>query len=178
VGPAPLGAGSTFENEIRGGVIPSQFIAAIQAGVEDALGRGVLAGYPLVDVRVRLIDGAAHSHDSSELAFRTAAWHCLREAARRARPQLLEPLMQLDATCSDEHVGKVIADLGVRRGRILELGDSLNRRVIRAHAPLAEMFGYAGALRSLTQGRGTFSMTFQCYQPAPSASLPRLLERA
>jgi elongation factor G len=177
IGPAAPGSGSSFSNESRGGVIPAQFIPAVQAGVEDALGRGVLAGYPLVDVRVRLLDGAAHSNDSSELAFRIAARHCLEQAARRAAPQLLEPLMHLEVTCPEEHVGKVIADLGVRRARIQELGESAHRHVVRAQTPLAEMFGYAGALRSLTQGRGAFSMTFQCHQPAPLASLHRLLER-
>jgi elongation factor G len=166
--PAP-GEGFDFVNKIRGGSIPSEFIPAVEQGVEEALETGVKAGYPMVDVRVTLTDGSFHDVDSSEIAFKIAGSMALREAARRAKPVLLEPVMAVEVVTPEEFMGDVIGDLNRRRGRIEGMEPRGNAQVIRAHVPLAEMFGYATDLRSATQGRATYTMQFDRYSEVPSA---------
>ena len=150
--PAP-GEGFDFVNKIRGGSIPSEFIPAVEQGIEEALENGVKAGYPMVDVRVTLVDGSYHDVDSSEMAFKIAGSMAFREAARRAKPVLLEPVMAVEVVTPEEFMGDVIGDLNRRRGRIEGMEPRGNAQVINAYVPLAEMFGYATDLRSQTQGR-------------------------
>ncbi len=166
--PAP-GEGFDFVNKIRGGSIPSEFIPAVEQGVEEALETGVKAGYPMVDVRVTLTDGSFHDVDSSEMAFKIAGSMALREAARRAKPVLLEPVMAVEVVTPEEFMGDVIGDLNRRRGRIEGMEPRGNAQVIKAHVPLAEMFGYATDLRSATQGRAVYTMQFDRYSEVPSA---------
>jgi len=173
--PAP-GEGFDFVNKIRGGSIPSEFIPAVEQGVEEALESGVKAGYPMVDVRVTLTDGSYHDVDSSEMAFKIAGSMAVREAARRAKPVLLEPIMAVEVVTPEEFMGDVIGDLNRRRGRIEGMEPRGNAQVIRAHVPLAEMFGYATDLRSATQGRATFTMQFDRYSEVPSALSEEIIE--
>ena len=164
--PLPSGTGFVFENKVVGGAVPRQFVPAVRAGVLDAMAKGVLAEHPIVDVKVTLVDGKAHDVDSSERAFRTAASMAVRKAVSRANPILLEPVMQLEVVVSDDHTGDVIGDLSARTATITGI-ESRNGsgQSIQADVPLAAMFGYATALRSRTQGRGTFVMEFDHYAP-------------
>jgi elongation factor G len=164
--PLPSGTGFLFENKVVGGAVPRQFVSAVQAGVRDAMAKGVLAEHPIVDVQVRLVDGKAHDVDSSERAFRTAASMAMRKAVSQASPILLEPVMQLEVVVADDHTGDVIGDLSARTATITGI-ESRNGsgQSIQADVPLAAMFGYATALRSRTQGRGTFVMEFDHYAP-------------
>jgi elongation factor G len=173
--PAP-GEGFDFVNKIKGGSIPSEFIPAVEQGIEEALESGVKAGYPMVDVRVTLTDGSYHDVDSSEMAFKVAGSMALREAARRAKPVLLEPIMAVEVVTPEEFMGDVIGDLNRRRGRIEGMEPRGNAQVIRAHVPLAEMFGYATDLRSATQGRATYTMQFDRYNEVPSALSEEITE--
>jgi elongation factor G len=165
--PAP-GEGFDFVNKIRGGSIPSEFIPAVEQGIEEALETGVKAGYPMVDVRVTLVDGSSHDVDSSEMAFKIAGSMAFREAARRAKPVLLEPVVSVEVVTPEEFMGDVIGDLNRRRGRIEGMEARGNAQVINAYVPLAQMFGYATDLRSQTQGRATYSMQFDSYAEVPS----------
>jgi len=158
-----------FERKIVGGVIPKEFFGAIESGVRDALTAGVLAGYPVVDVRVRLVDGSAHEVDSSDIAFKVAASMAVRDGLRKAGPLLLEPVMDVEVTAPESYTGAVIEDLNGRRARIAEIEARGNAQIIRAEAPLGRMFGYVNGLRSLTQGRATYSMQFGHYAPVPEA---------
>ena len=167
VEPAEPGEGFVFENKIVGGVVPKEYIPAVEAGVKEAMSSGVLAGYPVVDVRVRLVDGSYHEVDSSEQAFRIAASIGFREAAKKASPILLEPLMRVEVVTPEEFLGDVMGDLNDRRGRIEGMAPRGNAQVVRAIVPLAEMFGYATDLRSMTQGRATYTMQFERYAPVP-----------
>jgi elongation factor G len=173
--PAP-GEGFDFVNKIKGGSIPSEFIPAVEQGVEEALETGVKAGYPMVDVRVTLTDGSYHDVDSSEMAFKVAGSMALREAARRAKPVLLEPVMSVEVVTPEEFMGDVIGDLNRRRGRIEGMEPRGNTQVIRAFVPLAQMFGYATDLRSQTQGRATYTMQFDRYAEMPSALAEEITE--
>jgi elongation factor G len=173
--PAP-GEGFDFVNKIKGGAIPSEFIPAVEQGIEEALESGVKAGYPMVDVRVTLTDGSYHDVDSSEMAFKVAGSMAFREAARRAKPVLLEPIMAVEVVTPEEFMGDVIGDLNRRRGRIEGMEPRGNAQVIRAHVPLAEMFGYATDLRSATQGRATYTMQFDSYNEVPSALSEEITE--
>jgi elongation factor G len=166
VEPQPAGTGFVFENKVVGGTVPRQFISAVEAGLREAMGRGVLAQQPLVDIKVTLVDGKAHEVDSSERAFHTAASMALRKAVSLANPILLEPIMRVEVITPDDYLGEAIGDLSTRSASILGI-EMRNGRVqsIRAHVPLAAMFGYATALRSRTQGRGTFVMEFDHYAP-------------
>jgi elongation factor G len=166
VEPQPAGTGFVFENKVVGGTVPRQFISAVEAGLREAMGRGVLAQQPLVDIKVTLVDGKAHEVDSSERAFHTAASMALRKAVSLANPILLEPIMRVEVITPDDYLGEVIGDLSARSASILGI-EMRNGSVqsIRAHVPLAAMFGYATALRSRTQGRGTFVMEFDHYAP-------------
>nr|HEX4313724.1 elongation factor G [Kofleriaceae bacterium] len=159
VGPAARGAGFVFEDRIRGGAIPREFVKAVEAGVRDAAEQGLLGGHPVVDVRVALTDGMTHPNDSSEIAFRAAGAQAFRLAAADAEPYLLEPIMKLEVACGDDSVGTVVGDIARRRGEVLGLdarGDA--ERIVRAEVPLAETFGYAGALSAMTHGRGRFTL--------------------
>ncbi len=163
--PLPPGTGFQFENKIVGGAIPKEFIPAVEAGVREALDAGVLAGYPLVDVKATLVDGSYHEVDSSEMAFKIAASMATREGAKKARPVLLEPIMKVEVVVPEQYLGDVIGDLNARRGEIVNIEQRPNGlQVVDARVPLAEMFGYATRLRSLTQGRGTFTMEFDHYR--------------
>jgi elongation factor G len=166
VEPLPSGQGFVFENKVVGGAVPRQFVPAIQAGLRDAMTRGVLGDYPIVDIKATLLDGKAHDVDSSDMAFRTAASMALRQAVSQARPVLLEPIMRVEVVIPDDHTGDVIGDLSARTASITGM-DSRNGsgQSIEADVPLAAMFGYATALRSRTQGRGTFVMEFDHYAP-------------
>ena len=165
--PTGPGGGYEFVDRTRGGSVPREYISSVDAGIEDALDAGVLAGYPIVDVRAVLVDGSSHAVDSSEMAFKIAGSMALQEAARRAGVQLLEPVMAVEVVTPEDFMGDVIGDLTARRGRIEEMGQRGNARVVKAQVPLSEMFGYATDLRSRTQGRAAYTMQFDSYQPVP-----------
>ncbi len=165
--PLERGQGFVFENAIVGGVIPKEFIPAVEEGIKEAMQNGVLAGYPVVDVKVRLFDGSYHEVDSSDIAFKIAASIAFKEAAKKAGLVLLEPIMEVEVETPDEYVGDVIGDINSRRGKIVGMENKGVITAIRAYVPLAEMFGYATTLRSLTQGRGTFIMKFSHYEEVP-----------
>lgn len=167
--PAKPGTGWSFENKIVGGTIPREYIPACEKGVREALESGVLAGYPLVDVKVTLTDGSYHEVDSSEIAFKIAASMGFREACRKADPVLLEPIMQVEVVVPEEYLGAVVGDLNSRRGRIASIDARGGSQVIRVAVPLATMFGYATDLRSMTQGRATHTMQFARYEEVPPA---------
>ncbi len=175
--PVPAGTGFEFVNEIVGGTIPKEFIPAVEKGVKEAMESGVVAGYPVVDTRVTLHDGSYHEVDSSELAFKIAGSMAFKEGARRARPILLEPVMQVDVVCPDEFMGNVVGDLNARRGRVVGIESRPAVQMIRAEVPLAEMFGYATDLRSATQGRATHTMQFGRYEPVPSSIAEEIIAR-
>ena len=166
--PKNRGEGFEFINEIKGGTIPQEFIPAVEKGVKEATEKGVLAGYPLIDLQVTLYDGSFHEVDSSEFAFKIAGSIALQEGAKRAKLVLLEPIMKLEVISPSEFFGTVIGDLGARRGKIEETEDRGEMKIIRAKVPLSEMFGYATSLRSLTEGRGTFTMEFDRYEEVPN----------
>ena len=176
VEPKERGSGFKFIDAIKGGVIPKEFIPAVERGVKKAMEKGILAGYPLVDVAVTLYDGSFHEVDSSEYAFEVAASSALQTAAKKAKPVLLEPVMKLEVVIPSEFFGDVIGDLSARRGKIKETGERLNLKIIDADVPLAEMFGYATVLRSLTQGRGTFTMEFSHYAQVPQNIAQEIIE--
>ena len=173
--PAP-GEGFDFVNKVKGGSVPTEFIPAIEKGVEEALETGVRAGYPMVDVRVTLTDGKYHDTDSSEIAFKIAGSLALQEAAKRAKPTLLEPVFAVEVVTPDDFMGDVIGDLNRRRGRVNELGERGNAKVITAHVPLSEMFGYATDVRSMTQGRATYTMQFDSYEEVPPNIAEKVVE--
>jgi len=167
VEPAP-GEGFDFVNKVKGGNIPTEFIPAVEKGIEEALENGPRAGYPMVDVRVTLTDGKYHDTDSSEIAFRVAGSLALKEAVRRAKPVLLEPIFAVEVTTPEEFMGDVIGDLNRRRGHVQGMEQRGNAQVVSAYVPLAEMFGYATDLRSTTQGRATYTMQFERYDEVPA----------
>jgi len=170
--PMERGAGFEFVDEIKGGVIPKEFIPSVQKGVEDALEGGVMAGYPMIDVRVSLYDGSFHDVDSSEFAFKA-----VREGCREAGVDLLEPIMAVEIVSPEEYMGNVSGDINSRRGVILGMEDTPSGKVIQSEVPLAEMFGYATALRSATQGRASYSMQFDKYQKAPKNVVDGFINR-
>jgi elongation factor G len=167
----PLGPGGGFEfvDKVRGGEIPREFVGAVDDGIQEAMQTGVLAGYPLVDIRVTLTGGQTHEVDSSELAFKVAGSMALKEAARKAKPILLEPLMDLEVVTPEDYLGDVLSDVTSRRGRIERVEARHGNQVVRALVPLAEVFGYATDLRSRTQGRATFTLQFHSYQEVPES---------
>ena len=173
--PAP-GEGFDFINKIKGGSIPSEFIPAVEKGIEEALGNGVKAGYPVVDVRVTLVDGKYHDTDSSEIAFKVAGSLAFQEAAKRAKPVLLEPVFAVEVVTPEEYMGDVIGDLNRRRGRVEGMEPRGNAQVVSAHVPLSEMFGYATDVRSMTQGRATYTMQFDRYEEVPTNIAERVIE--
>jgi elongation factor G len=177
VEPAESGEGITFENKIVGGSIPREYIPAVEKGVREALETGVLAGYPMVDVRVRLTDGSYHEVDSSEMAFKIAGSMGVKEACRKAKPTLLEPIMDVEVVTPEEYMGAVVGDLNSRRGRIVSMEARGTSQVIRANVPLGTMFGYATDLRSMTQGRATYTMQFARYEEVPAAIAEEIMAK-
>jgi elongation factor G len=173
--PAP-GEGFDFVNKIKGGSIPTEFIPAVEKGVEEALENGVRAGYPMVDLRVTLVDGKYHDTDSSEIAFKVAGSLALKEAAKRAKPVLLEPVFAVEVVTPEEYMGDVIGDLSRRRGRVHGMEPRGNAQVVTAHVPLSEMFGYATDVRSMTQGRATYTMQFDSYEEVPPNIAEKVVE--
>jgi elongation factor G len=173
--PAP-GEGFDFVNKIRGGSIPTEFIPAVEKGVEEALENGVKAGFPMVDVRVTLTDGKYHDTDSSEIAFKVAGSLALQEAAKRAKPVLLEPVFAVEVVTPEEYMGDVIGDLNRRRGRVHGMEPRGNAQVVTAHVPLSEMFGYATDVRSMSQGRATYTMQFDKYEEVPPNIAEKVVE--
>ncbi|HHC09482.1 MAG TPA: elongation factor G [Actinobacteria bacterium] len=167
--PLSPGSGFEFENKVKGGNVPSEFIPAVEKGIEQALDGGILAGYPLVDVKATLVDGSSHAVDSNEMAFRIAGSMALQEAAKRAGIKIMEPVMEIEVVTPEEYMGDVIGDLSARRGKVESMDTRGQARVVRALVPLAEMFGYATDLRSRTQGRATYTMQFHSYQEVPTA---------
>jgi elongation factor G len=172
--PRARGKGFEFINAIKGGVIPEEFIPAVKKGVIEAMDKGVLAGYPVVDTEVTLYDGSFHEVDSSEAAFKIAGSIAFQEAAKRARLTILEPVMKLEVVVPEANLGDVTGDLGSRRGKIKEIADRGNLKAISAEVPLAEMFGYTTTLRSLTEGRGFAIMEFDRYQEVPKQVLEEI----
>ncbi len=173
--PLPRGKGFEFVNDIVGGVIPKEFIPAVEKGIKEAMENGILAGYPVVDVKVRLFDGSYHEVDSSDIAFQIAGSLAFKDAAKKADPVLLEPIMEVEVETPEDYVGDVIGDLNSRRGKILGMERKGIITAIRAHVPLAEMFGYATTLRSLTHGRGTFIMKFSHYEEVPQQIAEKII---
>jgi elongation factor G len=165
--PREPGSGYEFDNAIVGGVVPKEYIPSVDKGVREAMENGVLAGFPVVDVKVTLYDGSYHDVDSSEMAFKIAGSMGFREGVAKAKPVLLEPIMKVEVVTPEENMGDVIGDLNSRRGMVQGMDDAPGGRVIRAEVPLAEMFGYATDLRGSTQGRATYSMEFSKYREVP-----------
>jgi len=177
VEPQERGKGFEFVDEIKGGVIPKEYIPAVKNGVTEALGAGVLAGFPVIDIKVTLYYGSFHEVDSSEMAFRVCASMCLKEACRKAKMIILEPVMLLEVVCPDDFVSSVIGDLNRRRGKILGMAPRAGAQVIQAQVPLAEMFGYATDLRSVSQGRAIFTMEYHHYEAVPAHVAEGILAR-
>ena len=178
VEPLPRGTGVEFVNKITGGAIPKEFINPVGAGVREAAEGGVLAGYPLVDVRATLTDGSFHEVDSSEMAFKIAGSLAFKAAVEKAQPVLLEPVMKVEVVTPDQYMGDVIGDLNARRGKITTMEQRGNLRIVGAEVPLAEMFGYATAVRSNTQGRAAYTMEFSHYEEVPKNIAEALTTRA
>jgi elongation factor G len=175
--PLERGKGYEFNNAIVGGVIPREFIPAVEKGLLESLNNGVLGGYPVVDLRVTLYDGSYHEVDSSELAFKMAAGMAFRSGMSKADPVLLEPIMKVEVDTPDEYMGDIMGDLNSRRGRILGMDSKLGSTIISAEVPLAEMFGYATIVRSLSKGRANYSMEFECYREVPKHAQEQLLKK-
>ena len=169
VEPKGAGEGYEFENAIVGGSIPREYIPAVDAGIKEAMESGVIAGYPVIDLKVRLVDGSYHDVDSSEMAFKIAGSMAIKEAIRKADPTLLEPIMKVDITVPEDYMGDVIGDVNSRRGRIEGMEARNGAQIIATYVPLSEMFGYATSLRSRTQGRGIFSMQIDHFEPVPKS---------
>jgi elongation factor G len=176
--PQPEGKGYEFVNGIVGGAVPREYIPAVDKGVKEALEGGVIAGYPVVDVKVTIFDGSYHDVDSNEMAFKIAGSIGLKEGVRRARPVLLEPIMKVEVVTPEDYSGDVIGDLNRRRGQIQGLEDAISGKVVTAEVPLAEMFGYATSVRSMSQGRATFTMEFSKYQEVPNNVADAVLKKA
>jgi len=175
--PTERGAGFVFVNDLVGGIIPKEFIPSVEKGIREAMGRGVLAGYPMVDVKARLFDGSYHEVDSSTSAFEVAGSLAFQDAAKEAGLVLLEPIMAVEIVVPDQYLGDVIGDLNSRRGRVTDMSQRANTRVIKSEVPLAMMFGYSTDLRSRTQGRATYSMQFSQYAPLPIAIQDEIVQK-
>ena len=176
--PRKPGEGYEFVNEIVGGAVPREYIGAVDKGVEEQMENGVIAGYPVVDVKVTLYDGSYHDVDSSEMAFKIAGSMGFRAGATNANPVLLEPIMQIEVVTPEDYMGDVMGDLNRRRGIVQGMDDGVAGKIIRAEVPLAEMFGYATDLRSATQGRATYSMEFAKYAEAPTSVADAVIKKA
>jgi elongation factor G len=177
VEPQPRGSGFKFENKIVGGAIPREFIPAVEQGVREALETGVLASYPVIDVKVALVDGQYHPVDSSEMAFRMAGSFGVQEGLKRGKPILLEPYMKVEVATPDEFFGDVLGDISSRRGQVTNVDQRGHLRVISSIIPLAETFGYATDLRSISQGRATYTMEFDHYEEVPVSIAEHIVGR-
>ncbi|MDI2586293.1 elongation factor G [Psychrobacillus sp. NEAU-3TGS] len=175
--PNEEGKGFEFENAIVGGVVPREYIPAVEAGLRDALDNGVIAGFPLIDIKARLFDGSYHDVDSNEMAFKIAASMALKNAVSKVNPALLEPIMKVEVVIPEEYLGDIMGDITSRRGRVEGMDARGNAQVVRAMVPLAEMFGYATSLRSNTQGRGVFSMVFDHYEDVPKSISEEIIKK-
>ncbi len=178
VEPLPPGGGYVFENKIVGGVVPREYIQPVNKGIEEALTSGVMAGYPVVDVKVELFDGSYHDVDSSELAFKIAGSMAFKDACRKANPVLLEPIMKVEVVTPEDYMGDVVGDLNRRRGKVNAMNQRGNARVVEALVPMGEMFGYATELRSITQGRASYTMQFEHYEEVPPNISKEISEKA
>jgi len=176
--PQQEGKGYEFVNGIVGGVVPREYIPAVDKGVKEALEGGVIAGYPVVDVKVTIIDGSYHDVDSNEMAFKIAGSMAFKEGVRKAKPVLLEPIMKVEVVTPEDYSGDVIGDLNRRRGQIHGMDDSVSGKVVTAEVPLAEMFGYATSVRSMSQGRATFTMEFSKYLEVPNNVAEAVMKKA
>jgi elongation factor G len=175
--PKERGAGNSFVNKIFGGSIPREFIAPVEKGVKQALNKGVIAGFQVVDVEVTLVDGSYHEVDSSELAFQIAGSMAVQEGVKQAKPVILEPIMKVEAVTPEEFMGDVLGDLNSKRAQIGSVEDRGNAKAIPAQVPLGEMFGYATSLRSITQGRASYTMEFLKYEIVPRNIADKLIEK-
>jgi elongation factor G len=177
VEPNESGGGFVFENKIVGGAVPREYVPAVEKGIKEAMETGVLAGYPMVDIKVALTDGSYHDVDSSEMAFKIAGSMGFKEACRKAKPVLLEPVMDVEVVTPEEYMGAIVGDLNSRRGRILSMEARGSSQVIRANVPLGQMFGYATEMRSMTQGRATYTMQFARYEEVPAAIAEEIMAK-
>jgi elongation factor G len=175
--PQEAGAGYEFVNEIVGGVVPKDYIPAVDKGVQEAMQGGVIAGYPVVDVKVTLYDGSYHEVDSNEMAFKIAGSMGFKNGVQKANPVILEPMMKVEVETPEEYMGDVMGDLNSRRGMVQGMEDGPTGKVVRAEVPLSEMFGYATSLRSATQGRASYSMEFAKYNEVPASIAEGLKQR-
>ena len=175
--PMEAGTGYAFDNGVTGGRIPKEYIPAVDKGVQEAMAFGPLAGYPIEDIKVTLVDGAYHDVDSSELAFKIAGSMVFKEAARKADPALLEPLMAVEVTTPDDYLGTVIGDINSRRGHVQSMNEVHGNQVVRALVPLSEMFGYVGDLRSKTSGQASYSMEFSQYGETPKSVAEEIIAK-
>ncbi len=173
--PAERGAGFSFEARVRGGEVPQEYFKAVEQGVREAMESGPVAGYPVVDVKVTLVGGSYHEVDSSALAFQVAASLAFKDGAQRAEPVLLEPVMRVEVITPEAYIGEVLGDLNARNAHVLGMESTIGGQVLEAIVPMAEMFGYATTLRSITQGRGTFTMEFDHYEPVPPEVAERIM---
>ena len=180
IAPAQENEGFVFENKIVGGAIPKEYIEPARKGMEEALEGGILAGFPMIDVKVELYDGSYHDVDSSEMAFKIAGSMAIKEGVRKAKPCILEPMMKVEIEVPEENTGDIIGDISSRRGRVegMEIIEGTGIQKINAIVPLGEMFGYATDIRSKTQGRGTFSMEFKCYEQVPANIEKEIIEKS
>jgi len=177
IAPLDEGGGFVFDDKIKGGAIPQNFIPSVKKGVVEAMGRGVIARYPVVDVKVTLLDGSYHEVDSSDIAFRTAAMGCFREVFPQGSPALLEPYMAIEVMTPEEYVSNIVANICARRGKILNIDTKGNQKLVTAQAPLGEMFGYSQVFRSLSSGRAVFSMQFSHYGQVPQEIAQKIIEQ-
>ncbi len=175
VEPADSGAGFVFEDRVKGGVIPREYISSVEQGIKEALETGILAGYPVIDVKVELVDGSYHDVDSSEIAFKIAGSMAIKDGVRRSKPVLLEPVMDVEVVTPSDYMGDIIGDLSSRRGKIGGMTDRGDAQIIGASVPLGEMFGYATTLRSLSQGRAVYTMQFACYEEVPKSKAEEII---
>jgi elongation factor G len=176
--PLKVGEGYEFDNQIVGGVVPKEYINSVDKGIQEALQNGVVAGYPVVDVRVELFDGSYHEVDSNEMAFKVAGSMAFKNAARIASPVLLEPMMKVEVVTPEDYMGDVMGDVTRRRGILQGMEDCPSGKIVNAHIPLSEMFGYATDLRSQTQGRATYTMEFDHYSDAPASVVEEIVKNA
>jgi elongation factor G len=177
VEPAKPGEGFVFEDKIVGGTIPREFIAPSEHGMREALENGVIAGYPMVDVKAQLIYGSYHDVDSSEMAFKIAGSMAIKEAVKRANPVILEPIMNVEVVCPNDYMGDILGDLSARRGKIGGMTQRGEAQVIAASVPLSEMFGYSTKLRSQSQGRAVYSMEFSHYEEVPKSKAEEIINK-
>jgi elongation factor G len=175
--PQEPGAGYVFDNKCVGGSIPKEYIPSVDKGIQESLGSGVLAGFPVVDIKVELIDGSYHEVDSSEMAFKIAGSMAIKEGLRKSHPVMLEPMMAVEVVTPEEFMGDVIGDLNRRRGHIESMEPRGNAQVVRAKVPLSEMFGYATDVRSKTQGRAAYTMQFKAYEQVPKSVAEEIISK-